>query len=230
MKEKTIKSTGPEGHRYRLRQRFLTAGRKGLADYELIELLLNYSIPRVDTKPIAKSLLKQFKTVFNVLQQPHERLTEIKGIGPETATYLRVIQACLTLAMETEVERSENVTKPEDIFAFVRMHLGPCTTECLYAFYLDDARQIVHHQEVALGTVNRLPVYPREILKPALINNATGLILVHNHPDGQPVPSESDLELTKKIEDISKMFDIALLDHLVVTKLSAYSIKTGKLL
>jgi DNA repair protein RadC len=230
MKKQIIKNIGPEGHRRRLRERFRNAGRKAFADYELIELLLTYAIPRVDTKPAAKALLKQFRTLFNVLQQPTDRLLDIKGIGPEAATYLRLIQACLTRAVEKTVEHTKRVSGPQDIFAFVRMHLGPASIECLHVLYLDDARHVVHHQEVATGTVDRLPIYPREILKPALIHNATGLILVHNHPDGQPVPSENDLELTTKIENLSAMFDIKLLDHLIVTKLQAYSIKTGKLL
>ena len=230
MVKKISTKIGPTGHRRRLKERFLNVGRKALADYELIELLLTYAIPRVDTKPAAKALLQRFKTIFNVLQQSDERLLEIEGIGPKTVTLFHVVHACLTRATETAVEYRETVSKPEDIFAFVRLHLGPGTTECLHALYLDDARHVVHHQEVAMGTVNRLPLYPREVLKPALLHNATGLILVHNHPDGQPVPSESDLELTKKIEDISIMFDIKLLDHMIVTKLQAYSIKTGKLM
>ena len=230
MKRQITNKIGPAGHRQRLKERFLKAGRKALADYELMELLLTYPIPRVDTKPTAKGLLKRFKTIFHVLQQPRDLLLEVKGIGPEAATYLCLIQACLTRAMEKTVEHRKAISGPEDIFAFVRMHLGPGITECLHALYLDDARHVVHHQEVAMGTVDRLSVYPREVLRPALLHNATGLILVHNHPDGQPVPSESDLELTKKIEDISTMFDIKLLDHMIVTKLQAYSIKTGKLM
>jgi DNA repair protein RadC len=230
MKKQVAEDNDKTDHRYRLRERYRNAGRKSLADYELIELLLTYAIPRVDTKPAAKSLLKQFKTIFNVLQQPPERLMETKGIGPETATYISLIQACLTRAMEKTVDNAEMVSGPDDIFTFVRMHLGPASIECLHVLYLDDARHVVHHQEVATGTVDRLSIYPREVLKPALIHNATGLILVHNHPDGQPVPSENDLELTTKIENLSAMFDIKLLDHLVVTKLQAYSIKTGKLL
>ena len=230
MNKQIDKKIGPAGHRRRLRERFLTAGRKALADYELIELLLTYSIPRVDTKPATKGLLKRFKSIFHVLQQPRDRLLEIKGIGPETATFIRVIQACLTRATEAAVEHRETVSKPDDIFAFVRLHLGPGTTECLHALYLDNTRHVLHHQEVAMGTVDRLPLYPREVLKPALIHNATGLILVHNHPDGQPVPSETDIELTKQIEDLSGLFGIKLLDHMIVTKLQAYSIKTGKLL
>jgi len=230
MKKQIIKNTGPEGHRQRLRKRFLSTGRKSLADYELLELLLTCVIPRIDTKPIAKALLEKYKTIFNVLQQPHECLLEVKGIGPEAATYLQVIQACLTRATESQIEERKTIASPEDIFTFIRMHLGPLKTECLYALYLDDSRHLVYHQEVARGTVGRLHLYPRELFKPALLQNATGLILVHNHPEGQPVPSEKDLELTNKIEQLSAFFDIKLLDHLIVTKLQVYSIKTGKLM
>jgi DNA repair protein RadC len=110
--------------------------------------------------------------------------------------------------MESVVEHQEAVSGPEEIFNFARLHIGPCTTECLHAIYLDDARRVLHHQEVATGTVDRSPIYPREILKPALVHNATGLIIIHNHPDGQPVPSEHDLEMTRKLEDLSGLFGI----------------------
>lgn len=230
MKTQTAKDSDKAGHRQRLRERFRMAGRTALADYELLELLLTYVIPRVDTKPAAKALLKQYKTIFNVLQQSPERLMEIKGIGPEAAGYLNTIQACLTRAMERTVECHQGIAGPEDLLSYIRMALGPSSQECLLVLYLDDARHVVHHQEAARGTVDRLMVYPREVLKPALLHNATGLILVHNHPDGQPVPSENDLDWTAKIENLAKPFDIKLLDHLIVTKLQAYSIKTGKLL
>ncbi len=229
---KTIieKKYSPAGHRRRLKERFLKAGRKALADYELLELLLTYTIPRRDTKPIAKALLKRFGSILSVLQQSDGQVTEIKGIGPETITFLHVIRACLTRSLETAVEHQQSISGPEDIFAFVRLHLGPRATECIYGLYLDDARRIIHHQELATGTVDRSPLYPREVLKPALVHNATALVLVHNHPDGQPVPSENDLQMTTRLEDLATQFGVNLLDHLIVTRLQAYSIKTGKLL
>jgi DNA repair protein RadC len=230
MKRTVDKEISPAGHRRRLRERFLKAGRKALADYELLELLLTYSIPRVDTKPMAKALIRRFGTIFGVLQRSGERLTAVKGIGPETVTFLHVVHACLTRAMETAVEHQQSVSGPEDIFAFIRLHLGPRTNECIYALYFDDARHVIHHQEVTAGTVDRAPLYPRELLKPALIHNATGMVLVHNHPEGQPVPSEHDFQLTKKVEDLAAQFGIKVLDHLIVTRLQTYSIKTGKLL
>lgn len=230
MKGLTKKFNGPTGHRKRLRERFLNFGSGALADYELLELLLTYAIPRIDTKPIAKSLLNHFGTILNVFQQSPDRLLDIKGVGPQSATMLRVVQACLARSMERAVEQRKKIANPEDIFAYIRLQLGHNQNECIFAFYLDDARHVVHRAEVSKGTVDRTPFYTREILKPALAYNATGLILAHNHPEGEPVPSEIDLEMTKRLEAAAEALGIKLLDHMVVTRLQAYSIKTGKLL
>jgi DNA repair protein RadC len=230
MRESTEKYTDPTGHRQRLRDRFIRAGRSALADYELLELLLTYAIPRVDTKPLAKALLRRFGTVVGVLQQSNEHLLEVRGIGLKTATFLKIVQACLTRCMETAVEHQESISGPEDIFAFVRLHLGSRTKESAYVLYLDDARRVIYHTEVGTGTVDRAPLYPREVFKPALTYNATGLVLVHNHPGGPPIPSERDLEMTAKLEEIAASLGINLLDHMIVNRLQAYSIKTGKLL
>lgn len=224
------RSHSSAGHRQRLRNRFEKAGRIALADYELLELLLTYIIPRVDTKPMAKALLHRFDNIIGVLQQPDEQLTEIQGIGPKTATFFRVIQACLVRCTESVVEQNPSITGPKDIFSFVRLYLRQRNTECVYALYLNDGRRIVHHAEVTTGTVDRVAVYPREILKPALINDATGIILVHNHPEGQAIPSEKDLKITQDLKQAAALFDIKLIDHMVITRLQAFSIKTGKLL
>jgi hypothetical protein len=137
MKAPIDKYRDPAGHRQRLRDRFLRTGREGLPDYELLELLLTYSIPRINTKPIAKALLHKFGTIVNVFEQPNERLEEIQGIGPNTITFFRVFQDCLTRCMEVQIESQRSISCPEDLFAFVRMHLGSRTTECIYALYLD---------------------------------------------------------------------------------------------
>jgi DNA repair protein RadC len=230
MRKSVNRDESPEGHRQRLRERFQKAGRHALADYELLELLLTYAIPRRNTKAIAKALLGQFDTLLGVFQQPRPRLMEVDRIGPQTAIFLEVIHACLTRCTEAAVDDGASVSGPEDIFAFIRLHLGPRTRECIYALYLDDARRVRHHIEVAAGTVDQVPLYPREVLAPALIHGATGLILVHNHPEGRPVPSEQDLEMTRNIEAAAASLGIELLDHLIVTRLQAYSVKTGKLL
>jgi DNA repair protein RadC len=221
---------GPSGHRKRLRDRFAKSGRSALADYELLELLLTFAIPRIDTKPIAKNLLHQFGSILGVLQQPEHRLIHVNGIGKQTALFFKVIHGCLTRCMEIEVETQPSISGPEDIFAFVRLHLGMRENEYVYALYLDNANHIIHHCDVASGTVDKSSLYPREVLKPALIHNATSVVLVHNHPAGQPIPSEQDLTMTRKIEEIAKPLGVKLLDHLIVTRKQAYSIKTGKLI
>jgi DNA repair protein RadC len=155
MKPPIDKYRDPSGHRKRLRDRFLRSGREGLPDYELLELLLTYSLPRINTKPIAKALLHKFGTIINVFQQPGKRLEEIQGIGANTITFFRVFQDCLTRCMEVQVENQRSISCPEDLFAFIRMHLGSRTVECIYALYLNQT-------EVAAGTFDRTPFYPRK--------------------------------------------------------------------
>lgn len=221
---------GPAGHRQRLRERFAKSGRSALADYELLELLLTYAIPRIDTKPIAKDLLQQFGTLLGVLQQPEPRLLQVNGIGRQTVLFLKLIHGCLTRCMEAEIETQPSIAGPEDIFAFIRLHLGMRQNEYVYALYLDNANHIVHHCDVAAGTVDKSSLYPREVLKPALIHNATGVVLVHNHPAGKPVPSEEDLTITRELEKVTAAVGVKLVDHLIVTRTQAFSIKTGKLI
>jgi DNA repair protein RadC len=219
-----------EGHRKRLRDRFLKGGRGAFPDYELLELLLTYVIPRRDTKPIAKDLLRRYRSFNSVLNQPKDKLEEIERIGPQASIFLMVIRACIERYLEQRVERRKSISSPKDVLQFVRAQLAAKQRECLLALYLNDSNRVLHHSIITEGTVNRIPLYPREILRQGLACNATGLILVHNHPEGQPVPSDHDLEMTRKLEEIAAQIDIRLLDHLVVTGLEAYSIKTGKLL
>jgi DNA repair protein RadC len=218
------------GHRNRLKSRFLKTGRESLADYELLELLLTYAIPRKDTKGIAKDLLVRFGSFASIFDQPVERLQEVKGIGPYTATFFIAIKEFMVRYLEQELEYTETISSPNDIAKFIQSHIGANPRENLMVLCLDDAKKLVYHECVIEGTVDRAPFYPREIMKAALIYNATSLILVHNHPSGDPIPSENDHIITKKLEEISSAFDISLLDHLIVTPRKSFSIKTGALL
>ena len=219
-----------QGHRGRLRTRLLKAGREAFADHELLELLLTYAIPRKDTKQLAKNLIEQFGSFAAVLDQPRERLLEIEGIGPQTSVFLSAIRASLTRYLEQKVEKVRTISKPEDVAEFLRIHLGANQRECLMILCLNDASRLVYHDTVIEGTVNRAPFYPREIIKTALLHNATGLIMVHNHPSGDPTPSENDHRITGMMEALVKEFNITFYDHLIVTPRSTFSLKTGKLL
>ncbi len=218
------------GHRSRLRERFNNTGRQSLADYEMLELLLTYPISRKDTKKLSKDLINQFGSFAAVFDQPRKRLLEIKGVGPETATFLLAIRASMVRYFEKHMENADNISTPEDIANFVKLHIGAKQRECLLLLCLNDANKLVHHAIVIEGTVDRAPFYPREIMKSALDHNATKIILVHNHPSGEPTPSESDHKITAKLEKIAAEFSIELLDHLIATPRLAFSLKTGRLL
>ena len=218
------------GHRGRLRERLLKAGRQGFADYELLELLLTYAIPRKDTKPIAKGLLKRFGSFAAVFDQPKERLQEVEGVGPQTSTFLFAIREFMVRYLEQEVEYAKAIASPEDIAEFVRTHLGSTPRECLMILYLNDANRLAYHVIVSEGTVDRAPFYPREILKTAFLRDATGLIMVHNHPSGDPIPSENDHIITSRLEKLAAEFEIEVHDHLIVTPHKVFSLKTGRLL
>ena len=218
------------GHRERLRRRLLKAGREAFEDYELLELLLAYAIPRVDTKPIAKRLIERFGSFSAVLDQPREGLVEVEGVGPQAATLLLALRAAMVRYYEQGAESARRISGPEDVAAFVQGELGAEPRECLMALCLNDGGRLVHHAVVIEGTVDRAPFYPREILRAALLHGATAIILAHNHPSGDPAPSENDHRITRKLEAFAAELGIKMHDHLVVTPRAVFSLSTGKLL
>jgi len=217
------------GHRQRLRERFLTTGYSALADYEFLELLLTYSISRKDTKPIAKALVKEFGSFAAVLDQPVERLISVPGMGKQSAVHLAAIRSALHKYLEEQVENRPTISKPEDIAHFVRMHIGSSDRECLMLICLNDGNKLVHHEIVIEGSVRRAPYYPRDILKIAILHNATSVIIAHNHPSGEAIPSDADHAMTSKLETLAGELDIRLVDHLITTPKQTFSLKTGRL-
>ncbi|MBI5017935.1 MAG: DNA repair protein RadC [Deltaproteobacteria bacterium] len=218
------------GHRDRLRARLLKAGREAFEDYELLELLLSYAIPRIDVKPLAKRLIERFGSFAAVFDQPRERLLEVDGVGAQAATLVVALRAAMTRYLEQGVERAVTIRSPEDVAEFVRTELGANPRECLLLLCLNDRNRLVRHATVIEGTVDRAPFYPRELLKLAFASNATALLLVHNHPSGDPTPSENDHAITRRLEALAAELGLTLHDHLIVTPRSAFSLKTGKLL
>jgi DNA repair protein RadC len=218
------------GHRERLRHRFLRAGREAFEDYELLELLLSYALPRIDTKPVAKRLIARFRSLAGVLDEPAERLVEVEGVGPQAATLLLLARALMVRYYEHGAEELRTISGPAEVAEFVRGEVGAEKRECLMLLCLNGADRLVHHCVVIEGTVDRVPFYPREILKVALLHDATGLLLAHNHPSGDPTPTEQDRQIAGHLEPIAKAFGMRLRDHLIVTPRSAFSLKTGVLL
>jgi DNA repair protein RadC len=217
-----------KGHRRRLRERFRAVGRRGFADHEMLELLLTYAVPRRDTKPLAKALMRSFGSIAGVLDQPAEKLEAIAGLGPDSSTLVGLVRSCVERYFEHGVTRAKRIEGPDDIARFVRARLGPEQRECVVMLCLNDDNRLIHHAIVVEGTANRVVLYPREIVREALLHNATGMILVHNHPAGDAVPSEEDHRLTKRIRDVAEQLDIRFLDHLIVGAGRTFSLLTGK--
>ena len=222
------KATPCKGHRRRLRERFRAVGRRGLADHEMLELLLAYAVPRRDTKPLAKALLRSFGSFSAVLDQPSEKIEAVSGIGPDSAMLVNLVRCCVERYFERGLMKARRIESADDIARFVRAHLGPEQRECVMLLCLNDENRLIHHAKVAEGTANRVALYPREVVREALLHNATGLILIHNHPAGGAVPSEHDHRVTKRIQELASQLEIRFLDHLVVGQDRTFSLLTGK--
>ena len=205
-----------EGHRERLRRRFQNSGLNSLLDYEILEYLLFLLIPRRDVKPVAKALLEHFGGISEVLDAPPEKLIGF-GLTPRVAADLNFLRQMTTLLRFEKVVKRPFLETSEDAIRYLQSKIGTSKNEILMAVFLDSARQIVgcfeHH-----GTVNRAQVSPRKIIEEALHFHAAGVVLVHNHPSGSSKPSQSDIEFTRTIYNALDIFDIKLLDHLIVTR------------
>lgn len=213
------------GHRKRLKDRLLSSGRQSLADHELIELLLAYAIPRKDTKPLAKLLLRRFGTIQSVLDATPDQLSEVHGMGMHASTLFSLLRACMNRYLEPAADNRALVTGPEDVADFLRSELGGSSKERFMLVCLNAAGRVIHTRTMAEGTVDAAHVYPREVLKEALSCGASALILVHNHPSGTLAASEQDLRLTRTLTDICSQVGLSLHDHLIVTRSGAYSIR-----
>ena len=204
------------GHRDRLRDRFADVGGEALADYEILELFLFRSIPRRDVKPLAKTLLTRFGDLGRVCAASLEQLTELDGISEKVALDLKLLHATAVRISKEQVSGRPVISSWSALLDYCRTALQHSATEEFRVLFLDKKNRLIADEFQARGTVDHAPVYPREIVKKALSLDASALILVHNHPSGDPTPSNADIEMTKRIGQAAKPFDIILHDHLVV--------------
>lgn len=218
------------GHRERLRARVLEGDGSGLAEYELLELLLCAFIPRVDVKPIAKDMLSRFGSVSAALAAEPERLMEIHGVGESAAAYIRAANLLLQRAAADEVRDLPVVSNWSALLEYVRRTLRHEKAEQFRVLYLDRKNRLIADEVMGRGTVDQAPVYPREVAKRALALSASAVILVHNHPSGDPTPSRADIEMTREVADALTSLDIRLHDHLVVGAREALSMKAKGLI
>lgn len=223
-KEKPIK---PHylGHRQRLRDRLSEAGADALADYELLEIILYRSITRADTKPLAKSLIVRFGSFAEVLGAPENLLREVTGVGPSVAFDLKLFAAAASRMAKSEIRGREILSSWNKVLGYCRTAMAFEPREQFRILFLDKKNALIADEVQQTGTVDHTPVYPREVVRRALELSATAIILVHNHPSGDPTPSKTDVEMTRTIIEISTPLGISVHDHLIIGKTGHASLK-----
>ncbi|SFB11762.1 DNA repair protein RadC [Poseidonocella pacifica] len=205
-------------HRARLRERFLNGGANALPDYELLELMLFRAIPRRDVKPLARHLLEVFGDFNGVLSAPPSRLLKVSGVGPAVVCELKVVEAAAHRLSRSRVMERHAVSSWQALIDYCHATMAHRETEQFRILFLDKKNVVIADEEQAQGTVDHVPVYPREVVKRALELNASALILVHNHPSGDPTPSDADITMTNQILDAAEVMGITLHDHLIIGK------------
>lgn len=204
------------GHRARLRERFVKGGADAVADYELLELVLFRSMPRRDVKPIAKRLITRFGSFAEVLAAPANRLVEVDGVGEASALDIKIMEATARRLTRGAVSNRPVLSSWQSVLDYCRASMAFEMREEFRILFLDKRNQLIIDEVQQRGTVDHTPVYPREIIRRALELSATAVILVHNHPSGDPTPSQADIRMTREIVDIARPMGITVHDHVIV--------------
>jgi DNA repair protein RadC len=218
------------GHRDRLRERFVLGGADTLPDYELMELVLFAAIPRRDVKPLAKALIAKFGSFADVIAAPRERLLETDGIGESVVTQLKVIEAAALRLAKTRLIGRPALSSWAALLDYCAAAMARGMREEFRVLFLDRKNILIADEVQSAGTIDHTPVYPREIVKRALELGASAMILVHNHPSGDPTPSQADIQMTRAIIDIATPLGISVHDHIIVGKNGHASMKGLKLI
>lgn len=220
------------GHRQRLRERFVRAGINGLADYEVVELLLTLAIPRSDVKQPAKALIAKFGNLRGILDAPLEELEQVRGLGSVAPVALRIIRATATLYLQQSAEGQESLADPTRLSLFWRMRIGPLRDEVFEVGFLDSGLRLLRDgvERLEEGTIDRAAVYPRRVVEAALKRGAAALVLAHNHPNGDVHPSEQDKVLTRALVLAADTVHLRIVDHLIVSSDRVFSFREAGLL
>ncbi|WP_335995932.1 RadC family protein [Fusobacterium polymorphum] len=219
-----------QGHRERIKEKFLKNGIDGFAEYEILELLLTYCIPRKDTKPIAKELLNKFKSLDNVFKADFDKLSAVDGLGKNSIAFLKLIGDLPSIIYKDELKNKKLIDKEtlkisnkDILLKYLRNKIGYEEIEKFYVLYLSSSNEVIEFEENSVGTLDRSSVYPREIYKKIINLNAKSIILAHNHPSDNITPSKCDIELTNEIARGLKNFGALLIEHIIITKNSYFS-------
>lgn len=217
-------------HRERLRGRFRAVGFEGFHDYEVLELLLTYAIPRRDVKPLAKELINRFGGLQEVLDASYEELTSIKGIRENTATFLNLMKGCAELYLRQGLKRKKQLTSTKDLLSYLKVAMSGLKDEQFRAIFLNSQNEVIADEVIQEGTVNQSVVYPRKVMERALHHKASSLIIVHNHPSGASRPSAEDKRLTSELIAAARSLGINVHDHLIISKAGYFSFLESGLL
>jgi DNA repair protein RadC len=217
------------GHRQRLKERFVTAGPEALPDYELLELVLFNAIARSDTKPIAKRLIERFGSFAEAINAPPERLREVKGVGDAVIMQLKLVRAAALRLMQGGIMQRPVLTSWTAVLDYCRAAMGFEAREQFRILFLDKKNRLIADEVQQRGTVDHTPVYVREVVKRALELSSSAIILVHNHPSGDPTPSRADIDMTRQIVDAARPLGVTIHDHIIVGRQGHASFKTLKL-
>jgi len=218
------------GHRQRLRDRFLQGGLDGFLDYEIVELLLTLGTPRKDCKQMAKEAIKMFGGLQGVLDASFDELQRIKGIGPSNAFGIKLFRAISEKYARVKIPKKILLDSPQAVVNYLREKIGKEKKEHFVILSLDSRNYLIRENIVSVGTLNASIVHPREVFKEAIDARAASVIVAHNHPSGDPEPSEGDLLTTKGLVEAGKILEIEVVDHIIVTSNSFLSFKERKLL
>jgi len=216
-----------QDHRKRLRSRFLDGGADAIPDYEMLELLLFRSIPRQDVKPLARRLMDQFGDLGRVMAATPAQLLEIKGVGEAVMHDLKLVEATAHRIARAKVLRRHVVSSWDAVLDYCHTTMAHRDTEQFRILFLDKKNTIIADEEQSRGTVDHVPVYPREVVKRAILLNASAVILVHNHPSGDPTPSDTDISMTAQINEACNALGLVLHDHLIIGKSTELSFRSA---
>lgn len=218
------------GHRQRLRERFLRGGEAALNNYELLELLLFGANPRADMKPLAKDLLNAFGNINGVLNADQAALLKIPGVGESAIAIIHAVHATMVRSLREQIKQRPVLSSWNQVLDYCHLTMGYLKNEQLRLLYLDSKNYLISDEVQQTGTINHTPIFPREVVKRALDHGAAAIIIVHNHPSGDPSPSAEDIEMTKQIRNISNQLGILLHDHIIIAKSRHYSFKSEGLM
>jgi DNA repair protein RadC len=205
-------------HRKRLRERFRKNGAEGMHDYEILELLLTYAVPRKDVKPRAKDLLKRFGSLAGVLDAGQKELEEVSNIGPISSTLIRLVKETCGVYLAEKMKNKDVLSSPQAVLDFARVKLAGLPHEAFMIIFLNAKNKVLDYKVLQEGTVDRAVIYPRRMVEEALAHHAAGIILVHNHPSGDSEPSPEDKQLTRILTEAARTIDLRVLDHIIVGK------------